>query len=142
MIRKMRQDEIDEIGDIWLNGNLEAHDFVDENYWINYLDDVKEQFKQADIYVYDEQGIKGFAGLKAEYIAGIFVKKEARNHGIGKQLLDYLKQHYSKLSLDVYEKNKSAMKFYRQNDFTISFEDVDPDNDEKEYQMVWAKGDK
>ncbi|AYE37784.1 GNAT family N-acetyltransferase [Companilactobacillus zhachilii] len=140
MIRRMKQDEIDEVGEIWLNGNLEAHDFVDKNYWLNYLDDVKEQLKQADIYVYDEQGIQGFAGLKDEHIAGIFVKKEFRNHGVGKKLLDYLKQHYDKLSLDVYEKNHGARKFYHHNDFTVSLEDVDPDNDEKEYQLVWNKG--
>ncbi|KRK64112.1 acetyltransferase [Companilactobacillus tucceti DSM 20183] len=139
MIRKMKQNEIDEIGDIWLNGNLEAHPFVDKEYWINYLDDVKKQFKQADIYVYDEQGIKGFAGLMDNYIAGIFVKKEFRGHSIGKKLLDYLKQHYDKLSLEVYEKNYKARKFYQRNDFKVSVEDIEPDNNEKEYQLVWTK---
>ena len=32
MIRKMRPTEVDVVGDIWLNGNLEAHDFIDKNY--------------------------------------------------------------------------------------------------------------
>jgi len=140
MIRKMGPTEVDVVGDIWLNGNLEAHDFIDKNYWINHLDEVKEQFKQADIYVYDSQGIQGFAGLTDNYIAGIFVKKEARNQGIGKQLLDYLKQRYDKLTLDVYAKNKSAFKFYQNNDFRISVESIDEDSNEKDYQMVWSKG--
>jgi len=140
MIRKMRPTEVDVVGDIWLNGNLEAHDFIDKNYWINHLDEVKEQFKQADIYVYDKQGIQGFAGLTDNYIAGIFVKKEARNQGIGRQLLDYLKQRYDKLTLDVYVKNKNAFKFYQNNDFCISVERIDEDSNEKDYQMVWSKG--
>lgn len=140
MIRKIRPTEVDVVGDIWLNGNLEAHDFIDKNYWINHLDEVKEQFKQADIYVYDSQGIQGFAGLTDNYIAGIFVKKEARNQGVGKQLLDYLKQRYDKLTLDVYTKNKNAFKFYQNNDFCISVESIDEDSDEKDYQMVWSKG--
>ncbi|WP_338216647.1 GNAT family N-acetyltransferase [Companilactobacillus muriivasis] len=139
MIRKMRPTEVDVVGDIWLNGNLEAHDFIDKDYWINHLDEVKEQFKQADIYVYDKQGVQGFAGLTDNYIAGIFVKKEARNRGIGKQLLDYLKQHYDKLTLDVYAKNKNAFKFYQNNDFRISVESIDEDNAEKDYQMIWSK---
>jgi len=139
MIRKMRPTEVDVVGDIWLNGNLEAHDFIDKNYWINHLDEVKEQFKQADIYVYDKQGIQGFAGLTDNYIAGIFVKKEARNQGIGRQLLDYLKQRYDKLTLDVYAKNKNAFKFYQNNDFHISVESIDEDINEKDYQMVWNK---
>jgi len=140
MIRKMRPTEVDVVGDIWLNGNLEAHDFIDKNYWINHLDEVKEQFKQADIYVYDKQGIQGFVGLTDNYIAGIFVKKEARNQGIGRQLLDYLKQRYDKLTLDVYVKNKNAFKFYQNNDFCISVERIDEDSNEKDYQMVWSKG--
>jgi len=139
MIRKMGPTEVDVVGDIWLNGNLEAHDFIDKNYWINHLDEVKEQFKQADIYVYDSQGIQGFVGLTDNYIAGIFVKKEARNQGIGKQLLDYLKQRYDKLTLDVYAKNKNAFKFYQNNDFHISVESIDEDINEKDYQMVWNK---
>ena len=140
MIRKIRPTEVDVVGDIWLNGNLEAHDFIDKNYWINHLDEVKEQFKQADIYVYDSQGIQGFAGLTDNYIAGIFVKKKARNQGIGRQLLDYLKQRYDKLTLDVYAKNKNAFKFYQNNDFCISVESIDEDSNEKDYQMVWSKG--
>lgn len=139
MIRKMRPTEVDVIGDIWLNGNLDAHDFIDKNYWINHLDEVKEQFKRADIYVYDKQGIQGFAGLTDNYIAGIFVKKEARNRGIGKQLLDYLKQRYDKLTLNVYAKNKNAFKFYQNNDFRISVESIDEDSNEKNYQMIWSK---
>ncbi len=135
----MRPTEVDVVGDIWLNGNLEAHDFIDKDYWINHLDEVKEQFKQADIYVCDSQGIQGFAGLTDNYIAGIFVKEEARNRGIGKQLLDYLKQRYDKLTLDVYAKNKNAFKFYQNNDFRISVESIDEDSNEKDYQMVWSK---
>jgi len=139
MIRKMRPTEVDIVGDIWLNGNLDAHDFIDKNYWINHLDEVKEQFQQAEIYVYDKQGIQGFAGLTDNYIAGIFVKKEARNQGIGGKLLDYLKQRYDKLTLDVYAKNKNAFKFYQNNDFRISAESMDEDNNEKDYQMIWNK---
>jgi len=139
MIRKMRPTEVDIVGDIWLNGNLDAHDFIDKNYWINHLDEVKEQFQQAEIYVYDKQGIQGFAGLTDNYIAGIFVKKEARNQGIGGKLLDYLKQRYDKLTLDVYAKNKNAFKFYQNNDFRISAESIDEDNAEKDYQMIWNK---
>ncbi len=138
MIRRMKPSEIDTVGDIWLNGNLEAHNFIDKNYWINHLNEVKEQFKQADIYVLDEQGIQGFTGLTESYIAGIFVKKEARNQGIGKQLLDYLKQRYDQLTLNVYARNKNAVRFYEKNNFNISSESMD-ENNEKDYQMIWKK---
>ncbi|WP_159102822.1 GNAT family N-acetyltransferase [Companilactobacillus paralimentarius] len=79
----MQPKEIEVVSDIWLQGNLEAHSFVKKNYWINNLNSVKEQFKEADIYVFvDNEQIMGFAGLQKNYLAGIFVKKEYQNHGV------------------------------------------------------------
>jgi len=140
MIRRMKISEIDEIGDIWLQSNLEAHNFIDRSYWLDNLIPVKEQFKQADIFVYaEDQKVLGFVGLQGNYIAGIFVKSEFRSHSIGRQLLDYLKNNYSNLSLDVYDKNFRAVKFYQKNGFTIVSTDINSDSDEKEYRMTWAK---
>lgn len=135
----MQKKELDRIGQIWLQGNLDAHDFVDKNYWLDHLNEVKEQFQQADIFVYVEGNIKGFVGLKDDYIAGIFVDKKYRNQGIGRQLLNYLKQNYDQLILDVYLKNLAARSFYRQNDFKLNFTDIDRGNNEKEEQLIWIK---
>jgi Acetyltransferases len=141
MIREMRPGEIEIVSNIWLQGNLEAHAFVDKDYWINNLNVVREQFGKADIYVFVENGkIQGFAGLQENYLAGIFVQKEYRDHGVGKKLLDYLKQKYSDLSLDVYAKNIRAKKFYSQNEFVIVREDMDESTNEVEYQMFWKRG--
>ena len=74
-----------------------------------------------------------------EYIAGIFVAKELRSHGIGRQLVNYVKQRYEKLSLEVYRKNIRAIAFYQREGFSILSEAVDEDTDEKEYIMVWKK---
>lgn len=139
MIRRMQKKELDRIGQIWLQGNLDAHDFVDKNYWLDHLNEVKEQFQQADIFVYFDGNIKGFVGLKDNYIAGIFVDKKYRNQGIGRQLLNYLKQNYDQLILDVYLKNLAARSFYRQNDFKLNFTDIDRGNNEKEEQLIWIK---
>lgn len=141
MIREMRPEEIETVSNIWLQGNLEAHAFVDKDYWINNLNVVREQFRKAEIYVFVENGkIQGFAGLQENYLAGIFVQKEYRDHGVGKKLLDYLKQKYSDLSLDVYAKNIRAKKFYSQNEFVIVREDMDESTNEVEYQMFWKRG--
>lgn len=140
MIRRMKISEIDEIGNIWLQSNLEAHNFIDKNYWQDNLIPVKEQFKQADIFVYaEDKNVLGFVGLQDNYIAGIFVKSEFRSHSIGRQLLDYLKSNYSNLNLDVYDKNSRAVKFYQKNGFIIISTDIDPDSNEKEYRMAWSK---
>jgi len=52
------------------------------------------------------------------YIAGIFVDKNHRSCGIGKQLLTYVKQKYDTLSLKVYQKNTKAAAFIIERDFS------------------------
>jgi len=136
----MKLTEVETVSEIWLHRNLEAHNFIDKKYWLDHLDEVKEQFKYAKIYVFDNHGIQGFTGLDGEFIAGIFVKKTARHQGVGTKLLNYLKERYPKLTLDVYDKNQSVLQFYKKNDFNILFGDLDKDNNEKYYRMIWTRG--
>ncbi|TGD21211.1 GNAT family N-acetyltransferase [Companilactobacillus suantsaicola] len=138
MIRKMNLKEVDLVGDIWLQGNLEAHDFVDPHFWINNQEAVKQQFLKAEIYVYANPDPVGFVGLQGDYIAGIFVLKHYQGRHIGQQLLDYLKKQHQRLELDVYEKNQSALRFYSRNGFTKSKTDFD-ENEEKEFHMIWRE---
>ncbi|WP_334333375.1 GNAT family N-acetyltransferase [Companilactobacillus sp. HBUAS59544] len=136
MIRKMNLKEVDRVGNIWLRGNLEAHDFIDSNFWIDNQAAVKQQFLKAEIYVYANPDLVGFVGLQGDYIAGIFVLKQYQGQHIGQQLLDYLKKYHQKLELDVYEKNQSALRFYLRNGFTESKIGFD-ENEEKEFHMIW-----
>ena len=66
---------------------------------------VKDILPQAEIYVYENLGkISGFIGLNKDYIEGIFVKKNMRSKGIGKQLLNYVKKLKDEMHLSVYQK--------------------------------------
>lgn len=126
--------------EIWLKSNIEAHNFVDKNYWINNFDLVKSMIKESEIYIYEENNkILGFIGLSENYIAGIFIDKEFRNKGIGKNLLDYAKDKKDKLYLNVFEKNNKAMNFYIKNQFIISEKNFDDENNEYEYKLIWNK---
>ena len=47
---------------------------------------------QSEVYVFEaDKMIQGFVGLNDEYIEGIFVSDEMQSCGIGKILLDYIK---------------------------------------------------
>ncbi len=79
---------------------------------------VKEMLPDATVYVYEDNGsVQGFIGLKKNYIEGIFVEESMRGKGIGTQLLNLAKQLCSSLTLQVYEKNQSALRFYFKEDF-------------------------
>lgn len=138
MIRKMQNIDIDRVADIWLKTNLKAHYFIPEQYWTSNYESVKEMMSQAEVYVYeDDKMIQGFIGVSDEYIEGIFVSDEMQSRGIGKMLLDYIKDKKDRLQLKVYQKNVRAMSFYQREGFTIQSESMDEFTGEKEYVMNW-----
>lgn len=140
MIRKLQKSDIDRVADIWLKTNLSAHSFILEQYWKSNFDAVKEMLPQAEVYVYEsDREIQGFVGLYEKHIEGIFVCSEAQSHGIGKLLLDYIKSKNNELSLNVYQKNARAIKFYKREGFEIRYEGFDSAADEKDYVMTWQK---
>lgn len=138
MIRKLQKTDINRVADIWLKTNLKTHYFIPEQYWTNNYEVVKEMLPQADVYVYeDDKIIQGFVGINDEYIEGIFVSDEMQSCGIGKMLLDYIKDKKDRLQLKVYQKNVRAMSFYQREGFTIQSEEMDEFTREKEYVMNW-----
>ena len=138
MIRKLQKIDINRVADIWLKTNLKAHYFIPEQYWTNNYEVVKEMLPQAEVYVYeDDKMIQGFIGINDEYIEGIFVSDEMQSRGIGKILLDYIKDKKDRLQLKVYQKNVRAMSFYQREGFTIQSEEMDEFTGEKEYVMNW-----
>ena len=138
MIRKLQKVDINRVADIWLTTNLKAHFFISEQYWISNYEFVKEMLPQAEVYVYeDDKMIQGFIGINDEYIEGIFVSDEMQSRGIGKILLDYIKDKKDRLQLKVYQKNVRAMSFYQREGFTIQSESMDEFTREKEYVMNW-----
>ena len=141
MIRKLRKADINKVADIWLDTNIKAHYFIPAQYWKRNFDLVKELLLQATVYVYeDKQEIQGFVGLSDEYIEGIFVSAEMQSQGIGKILLNYVKGKRNNLLLNVYQKNARAISFYQREGFEIQREGLDEVTGEKDYVMVWQRG--
>ena len=138
MIRELRKADINKVANIWLDTNITAHYFIPAQYWQNNFELVKELLLQATVYVYEHnQEIQGFIGLNDEYVEGIFVSDEMQSRGIGKMLLDYIKDKKDRLQLKVYQKNVRAMSFYQREGFTIQREQLDEFTGEKEYVMEW-----
>lgn len=140
MIRPFKQQDLDRVMELWLNTNIQAHDFIDANYWRSNFDSVREAIPKSTVYVYEEQGtIQGFIGQTDDYIAGIFVAPEFQSNGIGKMLLDQAKQGHDTLSLQVYQKNACALGFYLHEGFVVHREEFDQKTGEIELFMCWTK---
>lgn len=142
VIRAFQSGDLDTVMQIWLDTNIQAHDFISEKHWGDHLETVKSSLPKAEVYVYEERNtnqIEGFIGLVGDYIAGIFVRDGAQSKGIGKQLLDYVKKFKSNLTLNVYQKNVRAMRFYQREAFVLKSESTDESTKEKEFVMVWER---
>ena len=140
MIRRMGKGDLDAVAAIWLDANREAHDFIPAAYWLGHFEEVRTALARAEVWVFETEAraeISGFIGLLGDYIAGIFVRREARSGGVGRQLLDHVKTSRGQLRLQVYRKNLRAAAFYRREGVRVLEEGVDPETGEAELLMEW-----
>lgn len=138
-LKKKNRKTIKVLGNIWLNANLDTHTFIDSFYWIDNYSNVLDSLKDADVYVYKEnEQIVAFCGLIDNYIAGLFVKEEYRNKGIGHALIKHLQSEYDHLSLEVFEQNNRAVHFYESLGFIKMESNVDKTNHTQSL-MQWKK---
>lgn len=138
MIRLAEQQDLDRIMEIWLEGNLQAHDFVDPAYWTGCFQEVREAIAQADVWVWDENGrVEAFAGVVEHYLAGLFVSGAQRGKGIGGLLLEYIKKQRFPLTLHVYSRNAGAVQFYERHGFGTVSEYIDPETGQSEREMIF-----
>lgn len=141
MIRRFIISDLDQIINIWLECNLKAHSFIPADFWKKHINLLREALPQAEVFIYQkETKIIAFVGLDEDYIAGLFVKDDYQSQGIGKELLNQVKQDHNKLTLSVYAKNKRALNFYLKENFKILENKIDTDTGgEEELLMFWEK---
>ena len=51
MIRKFETKDLDEVMSLWLHVNIEAHSFVEEDYWKKNYEMIRELIPKAEVYV-------------------------------------------------------------------------------------------
>lgn len=140
MIQRLTDKYMDDVMKIWLNENLNAHDFIDKDYFIKNYDVVKEMLPKAEVYICKEnKNIIGFIGIDNGYIAGLFVDDKYKRKGIGSKLIGFAKDKYEKLSLHVFKENNNALNFYLKHGFKIISKEVNEDINHYEYLMEYKK---
>ena len=85
-------------------------------------------------------GIYGFISYAKGYLDCLYLTPEARNHGLGKQLLARAKaENPEGLSLWVLEKNTAAVRFYAREGFRETARGDGSDNEEglPDIKMEW-----
>ena len=64
MIRRAEERDWSGVARLWLEANIDAHDFIPAQYWEANFEAVKDMLPQAEVLVWEgEDGIQGFVGL-------------------------------------------------------------------------------
>lgn len=135
MIREFQSTDLDKVMSIWLEGNLQAHDFIDPEFFKQNFQLVKMLIPMSTVYVQDLNGVKGFIGLTENYISGLFVEQAYQRQGAGKALVNKAKQRFNELLVHVYEKNTAAIDFYLAQNFEIVSKSLNEETQEAELLM-------
>lgn len=142
MIRKFKEEDTTKVMTIWTKGNFQVHNFIEKDYWLENYNKVKNEFlPNSETYVYEnEEEIQAFISImNNNYIGAIFVKEPYRRKGIGRKLINYCKEKYETLTLNVYDKNGNAIAFYTAMGFKNIGVQIDKETNEKEYILQWKK---
>lgn len=139
-IRKNKASEINKLVEIWYEGSLIAHDFINQDYWNSQQTAMKEQYlPMAETYVIsNDKEVVGFISMVDNYLAALFIDVEQQGEGYGKKLLNFIKERRENIQLKVYKKNDQAVNFYLRNGFVIKEVLVDEQTAEEEFLMGWA----
>lgn len=139
-IQRFQLEQLDTCMKIWLEGNLQAHNFVPAEYWQTAAPSVREALPQAELWVdMDGETVRGFIGLQEGYIAGLFVDEGQQGQGVGGGLLAFCQRKHRLLSLEVYERNERAVRFYQKHGFQITEKRTDEHTGESVYRMIWEE---
>lgn len=114
MIRKREEKDNDEIMNIWYETSSLAHPFLDAHF----VETVKQEMREMYIpntktWVYqDNHVVIGFVSMIGNEIGGLFVLPKNHSQGIGTQLVNFVRELYGELEVEVFEKNTIGRAFY------------------------------
>lgn len=140
-IKRATEKDYDYLVDIWYHASVDAHHFIEPEYWLAKKIEMKEKYlPEADtLIIEDHKHLLGFVSMVDNYLAALYIDVKYQKKGYGKRLLDYVKLKHDKIHLKVYKKNESAVNFYLRNGFMINKEVVNEFTNEEEYIMFWHK---
>ncbi|CCO48169.1 putative Acetyltransferase [Vibrio nigripulchritudo SOn1] len=138
MIRKFTQSDIDAVLDIWLTASIDAHNFVEADFWRDQISNMRDVYIPAsEVYVFELNGdVVGFYALYEDSLAAIFVYPDFQGQGLGEKLITHAKSRRDSLTLSVYKDNQASYQFYLSQGFKVISEQTDEHTGYPEYTMT------
>ena len=114
MIRKHKEQDLEQILDIWNQASAIAHPFLNDAFVEKVAEDMRNMYiPNSETWVFQEGNIiVGFVSMLENEIAGLFVLPNNQSKGIGTQLVNFVSKKHSSLEVEVFEKNSIGRAFY------------------------------
>lgn len=120
LIRRAKVDDQADMLHIWLAASRVGHAFLGGQVLEAQREKVRDvYFGLADHWLAWDEGPQGFIALLDNHIGGLFVDPLVHRAGIGRQLIQHAAKRLGTLTVDVYEKNVSAVAFYKHCGFEL-----------------------
>ena len=127
-IREYRDDDLEAVMDIWYRASKVGHPFLSEEFLRDDRDEIiRECIPRARQWVFDIDGtVVGFIAMLDSHVGGLFVDPDHHRQGIGRVLVQHVIDRYAELTVNVYEPNLTARRFYESLGFELDERGVCP----------------
>ena len=136
MIRKIKVTDYPRLIEIWESAVLSTHDFLKEEDFLYYKEQLPVYFQYVNLFGFEQEGILiGFMGIAEGNLEMLFIDNNYRGIGIGKKLITYAIDNLQVTKVDVNEQNNQAVGFYKYIGFSV-YKRSDLDGEGKEYPIL------
>ena len=113
MIRTIEPADYPRLMEIWESAVLHTHDFLKEEDFLYYKEQVPSYFTHVTLVGYEQDGrLTGFIGTAGDNIEMLFIDNAHRGKGIGKALVSHALRESGVTKVDVNAQNAQAVGFY------------------------------
>jgi putative acetyltransferase len=114
MIRKFKDKDTESIISVWRNASAVAHPFLSDSFMDQGEQDIRNiylKFAETWVTVIDSQ-VVGFISMAENEIGGLFLNPDVHGQGLGRDMVDLVRNLKPSLKVEVFEKNTIGRRFY------------------------------
>lgn len=126
MIRRYRDQDLDDLLTAWSSASEVAHPFLTQEFLELERKNIPSLYlPNAETWVFENEGrVVGFVSLLANEVGAIFVHQNQQRRGVGRQLMDKAKGLRGELFVEVFKANTMGCAFYANYGFEVVAEKV------------------